>query len=105
MRFLTIYRPAGNQPEGAPCGPPSEAMRHYAEVQTRAGVLVAQAMLDSAITEVCFDGSGFTVNQKIDPAAGYAIIEATTREEAVKSIKEFLEVAGNGTSEMRQVFE
>jgi hypothetical protein len=39
------------------------------------------------------------------PAAGYALPRASTREELVKHVKAFLEVAGDGTSEVIQVMD
>jgi hypothetical protein len=39
------------------------------------------------------------------PAAGYALLRANTREELVKHVKAFLEVAGDGTSEVIQVMD
>jgi hypothetical protein len=39
------------------------------------------------------------------PAAGYALLRAGTRDELVKHIKAFLEVAGDGTTEIIQVMD
>jgi len=39
------------------------------------------------------------------PAAGYALLRASTREELAKHIRTFLEIAGDGTSEIIQVMD
>jgi hypothetical protein len=38
-------------------------------------------------------------------AAGFALIRAKSREDAIQKTKEFLEVAGDGESELLQVLE
>jgi len=103
MRFLTIFRPAATTPEGAPGGARSEAMRSYSEEKAKAGVLISQAMLNPSVTHVQFDGDEFSVAQTNESIAGYAFIEAASMEEAVEGAKEFLRVAGAGTTEVRQV--
>lgn len=103
MRFLTIFRPAGAKSEGAAGGPRSEAMRTYSEEKTKAGVLISQAMLNASVTRVQFDGDEFSVAEISESIAGYAFIEAPSTEDAVEGAKEFLRVAGAGTTEVRQV--
>ena len=39
------------------------------------------------------------------PAAGYALMRANSREELVVHIKEFLQCAGDGTTEIIQVMD
>jgi hypothetical protein len=39
------------------------------------------------------------------PAAGFALLRANSREDLVKHIKSFLEVAGDGASEVIQVMD
>ena len=38
-------------------------------------------------------------------ASGFALIRATSREDAIQKTKEFLEVAGDGESELLEVLE
>ena len=38
-------------------------------------------------------------------ASGFALIRASSREDAVEKMKEFLQVAGDGVSELLQVLE
>ena len=45
----------------------------------------------------------FTESKEL--VAGFALIQAASKEEAIEFIKEFLEVAGDGETEMRQIFE
>jgi hypothetical protein len=37
--------------------------------------------------------------------AGFAIIQANSREEAIEGVKRFVKVAGDGESELRQIDE
>jgi hypothetical protein len=37
--------------------------------------------------------------------ASFALIQAASKEEAIEFIKDFLKVAGDGETEMRQIFE
>lgn len=39
------------------------------------------------------------------PAAGYALLRANSREELVQNVKKFLQVAGDGTTELIQVMD
>lgn len=108
MQFLSIYTPATND------GPPSEAhmaeMGKLIEEMTANGRLVvtgALGMRDSAAFSVTRKGSSFTVDEK--PTAswmlggGFAIIRAPSRAEAIADTKRFLDVAGDGTSEVIQL--
>jgi hypothetical protein len=45
----------------------------------------------------------FTESKEL--VAGFALIQAASKQEAIEFIKEFLEVAGDGETEMRQICE
>jgi hypothetical protein len=45
----------------------------------------------------------FTESKEL--VAGFALIQAASKEEAIEFIKDFLKVAGDGETEMRQIFE
>jgi hypothetical protein len=45
----------------------------------------------------------FTESKEL--VAGFALIQAASKEEAIEIIKDFLKVAGDGETEMRQIFE
>jgi hypothetical protein len=112
MQFLSLYTPAK-----APSGPPSAEhmadMMKLMEKMTKAGVLVTTGGILSRQTGmkvVRKDGTvsvedGPVAGSSLMPAAGYALMRANSREELVGYIKEFLQVAGDGTSEIIQVFD
>lgn len=102
MRFLTIFRPTAIS-ENSASRPSVEGMSRYAEEQTRAGVLLSQGMLDATVSEVRLSASEYSVGERVDPLGGFAFIEAASRAEAVEHVKAFLQVAGDGTTEIRQV--
>ncbi len=108
MKFLALYRPAG---ESEHSGPPDPA--HMAAM----GALVEQSMRDGSLisTEplaartlcavVSRSGDDFQVSDVSDRMAGFAMLKAANLDEAVAFAKQFLGVAGQGTCEVRQVLE
>jgi hypothetical protein len=112
MQFLTLYTPAV-----APSGPPSAEhmaqMMKLMEEMNRTGALVATGGILSRQTgmKVVRKNGSFTVEDgavagsSLMPAAGYALMRANSREELVKHVKAFLQVAGDGTSEIIQVMD
>jgi hypothetical protein len=112
MKFLCLYKPG--KPEGGP--PPSQ------EEMARMGELIAEGMKSGSLlaTEGCLpsakgarvrlSGGKFTVTdgpftESKELIAGFALIQANSKEEAIEQTKKFLKVAGDGESEIRQVFE
>ena len=112
MQFLSLYTPAK-----ASSGPPSaehiEQMMRLMDKMTKAGVLVATGGILSRQTgmKVVRKNGTFTVEDgpvagsSLMPAAGYALMRANSRAELVTHIKEFLQVAGEGTTEIIQVMD
>jgi hypothetical protein len=111
MKFLCIYKPA--KPEGAP--PTHEEM-------ARMGKLVEDGMRDGHLlaTEGCMPSAlGARVRRTGDQykvtdgpfteakeiIGGFAIIQAKSKAEAIEYNKHFLQVAGDGETEIRQIFE
>ena len=110
MRFLSIYKSVERN------APPS------AEEMARMGKLVEDGFKSGALlaTEGCLpsdlgarvrlsqgkvtvtDGP-FTESKEL--VAGFAILNAKSKEEAIQLTKDFLLVAGDGECEVRQIFE
>jgi hypothetical protein len=109
MRFLCIYKAA----EG---GPPSQQLvndmgKLIAEM-TAAGVLLStEGCLPSAKGarvrrtngKITVTDGPFTESKEV--IGGFALINVNSKEEAIRWTKRFLEVAGDGESEIRQVNE
>ncbi len=108
MRFLALYRPAGETEHSGPPDP-----EHMAAM----GALVEQSMRDGSLisTEplaartlcavVSRSGEEFQVSDVPERLAGFAMLNAANLDEAVAFAKQFLGVAGEGTCELRQVME
>jgi hypothetical protein len=108
MRFMSLYRtvPSTN--------PPSEKlmaqMGQLIEEMTKAGTLIATGGWSptTPCTIVSSTSAGLRVtdgpySEAKEVIAGYAILEAGSRDEAIALTKRFLEVAGEGSCELRQL--
>jgi hypothetical protein len=88
-------------------------MGRLIEEMSKAGVLVATGGILSRETgiKVSRRNSTYSVEHgavpgsSLMPAAGYALLRANSREELVVHVKRFLEVAGDGTTEIIQVMD
>lgn len=108
MRFLAIYKAAET---GTPPTPEHmAAMGALIDEMTAAGVLLAtEGCLPSAKgARVRRDGDVVTVTdgpftESKELIAGFALIQAASKEEAIAWTKRFLAVVGDGESEIRQV--
>jgi hypothetical protein len=111
MRFLCLYKPA--KPEGTPPTQQEMAeMGQLIEESMKSGKLLAtEGCLPSALgARVRLTGGKFNVldgpfTESKELVAGFALIQAPSKAEAIEFIKDFLKVAGDGETEMRQVYE
>jgi hypothetical protein len=112
MQFLTLYTPAV-APQGPPDPEHMAKMGRLMEEMLEAGVLVATGGIKSRATgmKVTSRRGAITVedgpvaNSSLMPAAGYALLRAGSREELLGHVKTFLQIAGDGTSEIIEVTE
>ena len=110
-RYLCLYKSV--QPEGTP---PS------ADMQANMGALIGEMFQAGVLvsTEGCLPSAkGFRIRQEKgkvtvtdgpfteakEIVGGMAIIQAPSKEEAIRWTKKFLSVAGDGESEVRQLWE
>jgi hypothetical protein len=110
MKFLSVYKSAER---GVP--PTQEEMAKMGkliEQETKAGTLLAtEGCLPSALgARVRFSGGKVTVTDgpftdAKEVIGGFAILQANSKAEAIEMTKRFLEVAGEGECELRQVYE
>jgi len=112
MQYFTLYTPA-TPFAGRMDAENIAKMNELTESMTSAGVLVTNGALMSRNTgmKVVRKNGNITISDgpvsgsTLMPAAGYALLRADTREELVKHVKDFLEVAGDGTTEIIQVMD
>ena len=109
MRFLSIYKTAESNT------PPSPefvaSMQKLIEEGMKSGWLVAtEGCLPSALgARVRKSGGKVTVvdgpfTESKEVVGGFAILEAKSKEDAIRLAREFLTVAGDGECELRQIF-
>src|SRR5882672_7187292 len=109
MRFLSIYKTAET---GVPPTPEHmETMQRLVEESMKAGWLLAtEGCLPSALgARVRSSGGKVIVTdgpfaESKEVIAGFAVLEAKSKEEAIRMAREFLAVAGDGECELRQIF-
>jgi hypothetical protein len=82
------------------------------EESMRSGVLLAtEGCLPSALgARVRLSGGNVTVtdgpfSEAKELIGGFALIQAGSKQEAIEYVKDFLKVAGDGETEIRQVYE
>lgn len=110
MRFLSIYKSA--ETGLPPTHEEMATMGKLIEDGMKAGYLVSvEGCLPSA-SGARIRRSGETVTVTDGPfteakevIGGFALLQANSKEEAIEYVKQFLQVAGDGECELRQVFE
>lgn len=110
MKFLMTYAASPDAPP--PTAEKMAAIGAYSERQAKAGVLLMTGGLvrpSRGIHMKCeggkpslVDGPFAETKELID---GFALIEAKSREEAIVLCGEFMQLAGDGTAEILQVFD
>jgi len=110
MRFLSIYKAV--ETNAPPSPDEMAAMGKLIEDSTKAGVLLATegcapsskgARVRLSNGRVTVTDGPFTESKEL--IAGFAILEAKSKEEAIEHAKNFLKVAGDGETEIRQLYD
>ncbi len=111
MRFLCLYK--SSKPEGTP--PTAEQMAtmgKLVEEGFKSGKLLATegCLPSSKGARVRQSNGKYTVidgpfTESKEVVGGMAVIQADSKEEAIEQVKAFLKVAGDGESEIRQLYE
>jgi len=110
MKFLSIYKHAERN------APPSQeemnTMGKLVEEGMKAGWLLGtEGCMPSALgARVRRSGEKTTVTdgpfiESKEVVGGFALLQANSKEEAIKLAKDFLQVAGEGECEIRQLYE
>jgi hypothetical protein len=110
VRFLSIYKTAER---GVP--PTQEEMAKMGklvEEGMKSGFLLATEGCLPSVTgaRVRFSGGKMTVTdgpftESKEVVGGFAILKANSKEEAIELARQFLQVAGEGECELRQIYE
>jgi|SRR5262245_2759942 len=111
MRFLCVYKPAKDE-GGRPSPEHVAEMGRLIEKMARAGVLLATegcqpsskgARVRLVRGKVSVVDGPFAETKEL--IGGFAILQTASREEAIELTKEFLAVAGDGETEIRQLYD
>jgi hypothetical protein len=115
MRFLMIYKPADIQHAESSAPPtPDEIARmgKFIEETSRAGVLLAAegCLPTSDGARVRLSNGKFTATdgpftEAKEVIAGFALIQAASKEAAIQHAKDFLNIAGDGETEIRLLYD
>jgi hypothetical protein len=111
MRFLCLYKPA--QPEGTP---PNEGeisqMGKLIEESFKSGILLAtEGCLPSALgarvrkTNGSFKVTDGPFAESKELVGGFALIYVKSKDEAIDFTKKFMNLAGDGEVELRQIYD
>ena len=110
MRFLSIYKSA--ETGAPPSQEEMDRMGKLVEEGMKAGYLLGvEGCMPSATGARVRRSKGkltvtdgpFTESNEV--IGGFAILQASSKEEALELVKEFLDVAGDGECELRQICE
>ena len=110
MKFLTLYTPS--TPLSAP--PSSERMSKMVAHMTasfKSGVLVAtggrspSAAMRVTLTQGKFNVENGPLQSQLQQAAGWAILNVDLRDHLLEEVRKFLELAGDGESDMIEIME
>jgi hypothetical protein len=111
MRFLCLYK-SGKAEGGPPSQQEMDGMGKLIEEAMAAGWLLStEGCLPSSLgARVRLSDGKFTVTdgpfaETKELVGGFAIIQAASKEEAIQHTKYFLQVAGGGETEIRQLYE
>ncbi len=115
MRFMMIYKPADVRGMEAGTPPTQENMAQMGEFigeLARSGVLLATdgllasskgARIRLSNGKVSVTDGPFTETKEL--IAGFAIIQVPSKAEAIELAERFLKIAGDGESEIRQMYD
>jgi len=107
MRFMMLYKP-GRETDVPPTEREIAEMGRFIDEMAKTGVLLGTDGLQpsSKGARVRIEGGKFTVTdgpftEAKELIAGFAIVHADSKEQAIELAKRFLEVVGEGESEIR----
>jgi hypothetical protein len=107
MRFMMLYKP-GFESDAPPTADDLAKMGAFIEEHRKSGVLVATDGLHPSKSgaRVRISGGTFTITdgpfaETKELIAGYAIVDVTSKDEAIELSKRFLSIVGQGESEIR----
>jgi hypothetical protein len=113
VRFLSVFTPDPKTADAPPSQERMAEMGKLIEESMKAGTLLSTGGLlpisKGGARIRCSDGKVTVVDGPFTEAkeviAGFAILEAQSREDAIEMVKRFHQVGGDGESELQQIME
>jgi hypothetical protein len=113
MKFFMMYTPSDEQAKRPPSPELMAEMAKLVEAETKAGVLVATGGLlpvSMGGARLKCSGGELTVvdgpfAETKEQIAGWAIVQVSSREEAIEASRRFFKIAGDGQGEIRQIMD
>ena len=112
MRFMSMVKSSENYRLGPPPQALMDAINELGQEMTKTGTMVDMGgLLPTAMGayrvrqsrgKLSVTDGPFVESKEV--IGGFAILEASSKEEAIRLAKEFLKVAGDGECELRQIF-
>jgi hypothetical protein len=105
MRYLSLYRPASGEEGVMPSPEHMAAMGRLVEEMMAKGTLESTGPLAprSECVRVTLKDGQLTTAEETSRMGGFAFLNAGSQEELIELARTFLEIAGDGTCEMRLV--
>ena len=110
MKFLSIYKTA--ERNAPPSAEEMAAMGQLIDEMTKSGALIATEGCLPSVTGARVRRTGGHVTVTDGPfaeakevIAGFALLQASSKAEAIALTRRFLDVAGDGECELRQIYE
>jgi len=105
MRYMMISLADSNQPDEALF----VEMGKFIQEMTAAGILLSTGGLEPGGTRIISQGDEVTVvdgpfAEAKEAAAGFALVEVESKEQAIELARRFRKIVGDGTSVIQQVF-
>jgi hypothetical protein len=105
MRFLTLYTPNPNNPPAGPAhyeamGKLMDEMAKKGHLIATGGIAFAAHGLRAKLADGKFTTESAPADAKFMKASGFALLQANSMEELLPEVRRFLEVAGDGESDI-----
>jgi hypothetical protein len=113
MKYLALYTPAAGTAAAPPSKEHDAKMQKLMEESTRAGTLVSTGgmlPISKGGARLRSDGGKISVidgpfSEAKEVIAGWAILQYKTREDMIEGARQFLEAAGDGECDLRQIMD
>ncbi len=107
MRYLVLYRSTASEEGGTPDPQHMADMGRYVEESLKNGSLLSTEPLGIRALggRVRLENGQYTVSEEDGRMSGFAFLNADSKAQVIEYCKEFLGIAGDGETEIRQIMD